>query len=419
MSRLSKTEVGIEWVKQFSVDEQSLAVKLLDELTLVGHDEFIDGLRQRIIDKTNKVPGMVALYAEREIRRGKNRVPNRLYKEPYRKKNRRAYGGGPQPVLPTKNYDLKVGSEGIISWLISELCTEFPKKFICHPSPKQIRTKKVRKFILVTDLIGTGNRAFEYFESAWRVASVKSWKSLKLWSFGVIAYSGSDLGIKRVMSHKCKPTVDLVKPCPTITSEFDLPLSISIKNLCINYDPIDHDSKESLGYKGSGALIVFSHGCPNNCPRILHKSVKNKWIALFPKRKTSKLRRIFSQENSKITLEKKLKKLHETRLAKGYWIPKTSVEGRKILMILAALRRGPRFSEAIARKTGLTIPEIEIIIEKAKEWSWISEKLYLTAAGKGQLSHARKIKSSIVQCQKNSEKIYFPKLLRAPQIASS
>ncbi|MCM2286891.1 MAG: hypothetical protein NDI81_19065 [Desulfobacula sp.] len=419
MTILPETQEGIKWIKQFSIDDQALACDLLNAISLVSHDEFLESLRQRIIDTTKQVKGMVALFAEREIRRGKNKVTNRLYKEPYRKKNRRAYGMGPQPVKPTKNYDLKVGSEGIISWLVSELCIEFPKKFICHPSPDQIRKKKVRQFVLVTDIIGSGNRAYEYLESAWRVASVKSWRSLKYLSFRVIAYSATDEGISKVKHHKAKPTIDLVKPCPTVNSEFDHLKSSLIKSLCIKYDPLCHDPIESLGFQGSGALIAFSHGCPNNVPRILHKPGKKTWKPLFPMRRTAALRHIFGEKNNDNELKKRLDRLHENRLSKGKWISKVNKEGKKMIMVLAALRRGPRFSEAVARKTGLTIPEIEILIRKAIYWAWISEKRYLTETGKGQLSHARKMDSHDMKTIIENDTLYFPKLLRAPQIASS
>jgi len=416
---LSETEEGIAWIKQLREDDQLLGCNLLNSITLVNHAEFVADLRRLIIDKSNQVDGMVALFAEREIRRGKNKVPHRLYKEPYRKKHRRAYGMGPQPVQPKMNYDLTVGSEGIVSWLVSELCVEFAGKFICHPSPDQIRNKKIRMFVLVTDLIGSGNRASEYLESAWCVASVKSWRSLKYLSFGVIAYSGTNAGVKRVKHHNSNPTIDLVKPCPTIDSEFDKETSKRIKSLCIYYDPVDHDSIESLGYMGSGALIAFSHGCPNNMPRILHKPRKNIWKPMFPKRKTSAVRHIFGEKDNPNELKKRLDRLHQKRLAQGHWISKASKEGQKMLILLAALSRGPRFTEAIARKTGLTIPEIEILLEKAKQWRWVSSNSYLTATGKGQLSHARKIIGPDVKNGDGNKEMYFPKLLRAPRIASS
>jgi len=419
MTILSETEEGIEWIKQLRLDDQLLGCNLLNAVTLVSHDEFVAGLRQLIIDKSKNVNGMVALFAEREVKRGKNRVPHRLYKEPYRKKKRRAYGMGPQPVQPAKNYDLTIGSEGIISWLVSELCIEFPEKFLCHPSPDQIRNKKIRMFILVTDIIGSGNRACEYLESAWRVASIRSWKSLKYLSFGVIAYSGTTLGARSVKHHKSKPTLDLVIPCPTIDSEFDQETLIRIKSLCVYYDPVDHDSIESLGYKGSGALIAFSHGCPNNMPRILHKPKKKIWKPIFPKRRTSATRYIFGEKDNPNELKKRLDRLHETRLSKGHWISKVSKEGQKIVILLAALRRGPRFSEAIARKTGLTIPEIEIILDKLRQWGWVTDGLYLTEVGKGQLSHTRKMTGPDIKIRDIKNETYFPKLLRAPRIASS
>lgn len=419
MTRLSESDEGIEWIKQLRVNDQSLATILMDAITLVSHDQFVANLRQRIIDQTTTIAGQVALYAEREIRRGKNKIPNRLYKEPYRKKNRRAYGMGPQPVKPTRNYDLTVGSEGIISWLISDLCTEFPEKFFSHPSPYQIREKRIRKFLLVTDLIGSGKRALEYLESAWRVASIRSWKSLKYWSFGVIAYSGTDAGIKRVKRHKATPTVDLVVPCPTIYSEFDENTLEKMKLLCIKYDPVDQDKTDSLGYEGTGALIVFSHGCPNNLPRIFHKQKDNVWNPLFLKRKTAGTRHIFGEKDNEYELKKRFNRLHELRLAKGFWIPKMSKEGKKMLLVLAALRRGPRFTETIARKTGLTIPEVEIILEKAKEWGWISENRYLTKAGCGQLSHARQFLDPNDEVKIENDRLYFPKSLRAPKNASS
>ena len=118
-------------------------------------------------------------------------------------------------------------------------------------------------------------------------------------------------------------------------------------------------------------------------------------------------------------LKKRLDLLHETRLAKGHWTTKVSKEGQKMLVLLTALRRGPRFREAIARKTGLAIPEIEILLEKARQWGWVSESLYLTEFGNCQLSHARKMKGSAVEIRDENKAMYFPKSLRAPRIAFS
>ncbi len=74
MTKLSETEEGIEWIKQLREDDQLLGCNLLDAITLVGHEEFVAGLRQLIINNSKDVNGMVALFAEREVKRGRNRV---------------------------------------------------------------------------------------------------------------------------------------------------------------------------------------------------------------------------------------------------------------------------------------------------------------------------------------------------------
>ncbi len=54
MTSLSKTEEGIAWIKRFSVDDQVLVIELLNSLTLVSYIEFVDNLRNLIIDIIDK-----------------------------------------------------------------------------------------------------------------------------------------------------------------------------------------------------------------------------------------------------------------------------------------------------------------------------------------------------------------------------
>ena len=96
-----------------------------------------------------------------------------------------------------------------------------------------------------------------------------SWQSYGLLSIEVLAFSGTDRGIRVVRNHPSHPSVHIVMPCPTIGSEFPAEAVPEIQKLCMDYDPIDKDAVESLGYLGSGALIAFEHGVPNNVPRML------------------------------------------------------------------------------------------------------------------------------------------------------
>lgn len=420
MTRLSETTEGISWIDQFRSEDQRLACSLLDSLTLIQHDELVKGIQDLIIDIAKNSNDVIGIFAEREIRRGKGGIPNALYKQPRRKKNRRSFGPGPQPVKPKQAYDLSVGSEGIIAWLVTDICKQHPTRFISHPSPDQIRRKRVRQFMLVTDMIGSGRRVCEYLDSAWKVASVKSWKSLGLMSFTVVSYTGTEKGVAFSESHKTKPSVRIARSCPTIFTEFNNEAAKNIRSLCIHYDPVDHDRIESLGYRGSEALVVFSHSCPNNVPRLLFKTdKKNSWRPIFPNRGTASSRNAFKLLERENELRRKLARMNEVRLSLGDWMSLYSDEAKCMLLVLAAIGKGPKQSEAISRKTGLNIVLIDILIENATQWGWIDSNRRLTVSGKGQLNYARKANAAHNDTQKSVNDYYFPKLLRAPVDASS
>lgn len=420
MSKLSETQKGMEWVEQFHLKHQEDACSLLDAISLISHEELIAEIRCLLKNVANDTDGTIALFSEREVRRGKGGIPHAIYKQPRNRKNRRAYGSGPQPVHPKRAFDLTVGSEGIFAWLISDICKEHPKQFISHPSPSQVRNKKVRKFVVVTDMIGSGQRICEYLDAFWKVASVKSWKSLKLIDFSIVSFSGTKRGIARTKKHKAKPEVLIAKSCPTISSEFDESEAKDLRSLCIDYDPIDHDRVDSLGYKGSETLIVFSHGCPNNAPRVLFKrNIRQKWEPMFPARSTTSIQEAFKFDDNDDGLRRKLLRLNEKRLADNGWIELYSKEARNMLLLLAALRKKPRDHEAISRRTGLNIPYIKVLIESARSWGWLDSRKQITMAGKGQLRRARNSKQLGNAIEEKIIEFYFPKSLRAPVNASS
>lgn len=156
-STFLKAEATRAWLSQIEPGEQAAATDLLRAMKLVSRDDFVERLTAVVTARANAGDGPVGLYVERELRRWKG-VPHRLFRETTTKV-RRAFGVGPSPVAPTKAYDADVGSEGIVAQLVSEVCRLNPKVAFNHPGPDQIRKAKVRRFILVTDFIGSGNRA--------------------------------------------------------------------------------------------------------------------------------------------------------------------------------------------------------------------------------------------------------------------
>jgi hypothetical protein len=410
--KFSQSPPAIDWMAQFSADDRVVARNLLDAMLLVSHPAFVEGLRSLVIERAKCHSGKIGLYAEREIRKHKG-IPNRLFKERRLKGSFRAYGSGPKPIQPSRTYNPEVGSEGLTAWIITELCRQHRSKFVSHPGPDEIRNQQICAFFLVTDFIGSGQRATTYLSAAWRVASVKSWHSGALFRSEVIAYSGTELGVSKVQAHSFTDKVNLVSPCPTLFSELDGEELKTATALCMKYDPVAADPVLSLGYGGTGALVAFAHGCPNNAPRILHCGSPT-WTPLFPKRVTAGSRQHFGKRRTPELDAANLRKMKQQSLAESPSLSRMTDRGRAMILVLSALRRGPRGDEAIAGRTGLTTIEVRSLMYLGSHFGWINGTRHVTDGGIDQLNHARIKPKEYGPLLPEPKEYYYPKQLRAP-----
>jgi hypothetical protein len=414
-----KSEPTLAWLGQFAASDQPLAIDLLRAMTLVSSGQFVERLRAVILRQIEEGETPVGLYVERELGHRKG-IPHRLFKET-KTKIKRAIGGGPAIVQPTKAYDRSVGSEGLVAHLVSEICRENPKVAFLQPGPNLIRKYKIRRFILVTDYIGSGQRAWRYLQAAWRVRSVRSWwsaRAAKGLSFEVVAYAASPSGRFAVEHHPCRPDIHVAISCPTIDTVFGNERRTAIKSLCFRYSAVK-DRDEVLGYGSVGALIAFAHGIPNNAPLILHKRGSG-WTPLFALRITSKTRSTFSKDDDEPDLiRERLVQMRQTTLAKGDWIGLAKPRTRLLLMVMAALSQRPRHNDAISSRTGLTHIDVKQALDRALSYGWIDGRNRLTDEGQAQLAHARKASKPISGLPPQPEEFYYPSSLRAPSGVSS
>ena len=422
MSSLLENELTKIWLRQFTLGDQRLAEDLLKRFVFVSRDEFSSGLINLIIKKASLVNGPIGLYAERELNHRLG-VPHKLFKEE-RRKIKRAFGVGPTPVRPLNNSKPEVGSEAIVAQLVTQLCRESPEKFYSHPGPDKIRDKKIRALWIVTDFIGSGDRGYQYIESAWLVRSVRSWWSRKNIDISIVAYSSTSNGKSIIKSHNSKPRVFFVIPCPTISTEFDKEEAKRYYNLCEAYDPVRRNSNSppwvhsSLGYGGTGALIAFAHGAPNNSPLIFHKTNRKKtWIPLFSSRVTSNVPLdTFGNSLSEERIHEKLKSLGQSALAKSTVISNYNSNIQRSFLLLAALTKAPRKNEVVALRTGLSMLEISEACDELFEFGWIDSQRRLTDAGYRELKAAKRSRTKFAvsefdECIKSN---YYPSQLREP-----
>jgi hypothetical protein len=411
--RFVESESTKAWLGQFEPDAQRAMVKMLGAMRLVTGDQFSESLRARLLEAAEGSTGPIGLYVERELPPKANPVAPLFSQSAERP--RRATGQGPRPIEPDEKTPGDVGSEGIVAQLVSELCRQMPESFLSHPSPKEIRSpgKQVRKFVLVTDLIGSGQRAERYLDAAWKVFSIKSWTSSrpsKRLSFEVVTYAATQAGLDRVQSHRLRPLVRLVANCPTIETEFNEEEADFIKRVCMQYAPASKAG--ALGFKGTGALIAFAHGAPNNCPRVLHAK-SNAWMPLFAGRVTAMTRSEFASELDIEQVQQRLTDMRQKRLSPGFVWDRARKGTMETYLVLAALAHRPRMIDVVARRTGLTYLEIEAVLKKAKAQDWIAEDHRLTDAGQRYLRAAKKKRREAVT-DGNSENMYYPSSLRIP-----
>ena len=404
-----------QWLERFDEADRPNAAKLLALVKLVPGDHLREEITTLLARRLADGETPVALFNESERRMWKGR-PNRLFKEETRAngkgvglKTTRAEGrAGPVLVPRQRNVDEKIGSEGVMANILTQFQKGRSKGVFLNPGPDTFRNNHIRRFILVTDFIGSGQRAATYLDSAWRNASVRSWWSRRSaggLSFEVVAYAGTAEGITRLKRHPCQPEVHVVARCPTLRTIFPPSTAAVMEELCERYA---ETGTEPLGFGKTGALLAFDHGMPNNAPAVFWKPVR-KGLPLFPGRTTVSNGSPFRVVTEEVREQERLQLA--ARLAEiGRPVPPIDVE----TIVLSALRRSPRHDEALSGRLGLTIEQVGEALEGLRRWGAIDANRQLTERGRLAIKRLAKSEREVA-LPKRATELYFPESLRMPR----
>lgn len=307
----------------------------------------------------------------------------------------------------------EAGSEAIVANLMTGLQRAHRKQYFLNAGPDEYRSRNIRTVFVVTDFVGTGDRVWKFLNAFWRMPTIKSWRSTGLVQFHVIAYSATAGGVAHARSHPIQPEVHWLAPCPTIRTLYTESDAKRIEEVLVRYDPVDNDPVNSLGYGGQGAMLVFSHGCPNNAPRALYKADRD-WSPLFVGR--SNTLPVFNNHDSLEKRERAFALLHTGRRSTALSSAAWTGDGHERLLVLAALKIGHRFRERLAEVTGLDLWRVDAAMDSLKALGWVAAHGTLTSEGRSNLRFAgpfelRKTGSSDAS---STDRMYYPKLLREP-----
>jgi hypothetical protein len=319
----------------------------------------------------------------------------------------RATGDGPNPV-PFDPKKPEIGSEGLLANLITNYCRLHAPKALNHPGPDLLRKRRVGPIVIVADFIGSGNRVWEMLEAFRAIATFRSWRSYHLIKFFVVAYSGTEEGIRVVQSSGLRPTVLTVAGCPTITGAFRGAVRDAVYQLCRTY-PAGHS--KPFGYGHSGALIAFEHGVPNNAPPILHSDRKN-WRPLFRRRSTVEANADFPPTNAE-EIADRAEQMLRVQNAQRFLADARGRRWIHTMLVLAAIDGGARTAAAISAQTRLHLPTVREILAFTQLARWTKSTHALTKLGRAELQRLRKRRARTPVLPKPNKPFYYPSQLRA------
>ena len=405
MTFLSDSAAAKIWLHQFGDAERPVAAALVDEILLVGADEFRRGLKQLFdqIQSERRDGHPLALYAERKIEADEGKILP-IFGRPG---DRRATGLGPSPVLfdPTAP---EVGSEGSIATLITSYQRLHGDHVLDHPGPDLLRGRRAGSIVIVADFIGSGMRVREMLEAFRLVRTVQSWRSYHLVDFFVVAYTGTEEGLRSVRKHPLRPRVLTVAGCPTVEQAFRGNQRDAVRRLCLAHPP---GFMFPMGFGGSSSLVAFEHGIPDNAPAILH-SDHGGWKPLFPNRSSLAILTAFPASNREGLIARSEEMLRILD-AKRYLADSRAGRWIQTMMVLAAIDEGARTCDLISARTRVSLRTVKETLEFTRITRWTSASGALTTLGRAELQNLRRRRAKAPILPTARQPFYYPTQLRA------
>ena len=421
MQPLKEQEKTQLWLDQFDIpSDRMLAEKLLDSISYCPLNEFKDSLI-RLVKKKLPSKSPSALFIERELQKTKAKLPppiyesKKIYNPRSKKKHLRAQGAAIQAIKSLKYSTQDIGSETLTTHIANTLCRSNSKRFLLQPTANNVRDSKVRNFVILTDFIGSGDRASAMLDAMWNVPSIRSWHSGRFIKFWVMAYSGTGQGIRKVETHRFSPSVAVVTDCPTLHNSLDADLE-DMKSLCKKYGA---HSDNPLGWKNTAALLAFEHGAPNNMPAIFISEKnrgKRRWAPLFPKRVTDVLRQSaqLTQTNMDGQLSDALNSLQASEIAQSPRFKRSNDQSKSAIIVLLAHSQGKRRIAELRRVLPLSLDTLIHAIDRAVRRGWLTNSGALTLAGHKAIRFLRRQGRKFFVAPAPIAP-YYPTQLRAPQ----
>jgi hypothetical protein len=411
---LSQTNEGKLWLNQFPPPVHLLAADMLDTMLLLNEEQVITSIRSaldRIAKNARHRSKRIALYAEREFQDAAIFKSVAVADSSGRTRVRAIGKAGPPAVKPIRG-GARVGSEGMLAFVISQQKDAWPKIFMNHPGPDLLRAKTAPagEIVIVTDFIGSGSRIRSMLDKFWAVPTIRSWTSRKLIKFRVVAAAATTSGAAKVKMHRLRPEVIVEWIAPRVSWESVRSRSFAWTRLINNNGPaIGREGCGRFGFRDDAALIAFSYRIPNNTPAMIHHS-SGSWRALFDGPAPPGLHGLFAVKSPAEVVA-------DAAADNGLLMSHELTEEDRATMLILTLLRGrwrAGTETALSSRTGLSTHTVMDILRQSLKDGLISGDGRLTEKGYEHLAAGKLLERPEPIIATNQE-LYYPEILRVPR----
>ena len=347
----SETPRGQGWLRQFELDDQLSAARMLDSVHFVQGGTMLNGVRRQAEEvlEAQACVGQIAMA-------------------PVLSEEDMAHlGGGPsdEKKVAFRNFypDQKIGSdpgsEALIAHLIREIGRVPGHTGLLSGADltlAQLAAARTRTLVCLTDFIGSGKQVLRYVEAWQRNETIRSWRSLGWLRIIVVAYAATMSGYRAVQRCKYIDELKVDRIVPTISEEFSKDEVVEIVNICNIYAKREGRDREAMGFKGSAALFASSYSVPNNLPWVMIGSGRS-WEPFFYGRSvTAELAVQLGESRPSVDFSTALGGARRNRLRSRFADDEVRSKWQPFLAMLSIM---PRSNERIAAKLDCSIPEVE------------------------------------------------------------
>lgn len=404
--KASETETGRAWLSNFGAIDVPTATVLLDGLRFAGLDTLHNGLTDAL---------------ERMESKGHAQQATLLLPERNLGDFKKEFSRNPESAIAYENFmpgaDLEVtpGSEGLIGGILRDFVKEGKGSETPWISPdadlEEIRERRCRSIMLVTDYCGSGNQVLRLAAAILRNPTIRSWRSRHYIELEVLAFAASPAATRRLAAARSIDKVHSIEPAPTID---DAPWRSEVREAVIDLCKRERRTKRysALGYKNSGGLFATARSAPNNLPALFLQAPEG-WHPLFPGRRvTAKVATDLAGSKPSEDLRQAADRVGQIRIGRNVRLEYMRPESRDLLQVLVSIHRRRKEVLELAIELGRPVANIEALFLALRELGFVDHSFAITPAGRDELDAQKQALRRTTANLESSDEVYYPRSLR-------